>query len=111
MSEPPTLLESIDLVWGKFRAFMLESLHTMKVPEQKLAELREVTKHNSLAYLPSIRDFVNKNKEQILAREKVYFRALVPDEWKHLEIPDKILDKGLDYGKVFIKLVEQLEKE
>ncbi len=105
-----TLLEAIDTTWGKFRAFLLDSLRAMKLPEDKLNEIKELTKHNSLTYLPTIRDFCVKNEPMILGREKGFFRAQVPDEWKHLEIPDKILDKGLDYGKVFLALIKQLEQ-
>ena len=115
--KPMTLMEGIDETWGKFRAFLLDTLLDLKVPENKIEFVREITKHNSLAYLPKIRQFVLANKKMILAREKNFFRAYLrqklaekePD-WKDVEIPDKILERGLNFGKAFVELVQQLEQ-
>lgn len=106
----PSLLQAIDTTWMKFRAFVLDSLRSMGVPEIKLEEVGTLLNANALVYLPHIKEFVNKHGRMILAREKNYFRALVPEEWKHLEISDKIAEKGLDFGAVFCYIIKELQE-
>lgn len=112
-----TIQEGIDETWGKFRAFVMDTLLALKLPKDKIDFVREVTGQHSLVYLPKIRGFCTQYKAMILGREKDFFRAYLRQqlsenapEWKDTEIPDKILEKGLEFGFVFLSLISQLEK-
>lgn len=111
LEKKKNLLATLDEGVLKLRTWITTVLLVeLQVPEKDINMIKDQMNHDSILFCEPIREFIAKFDEKVMARELDFFRALFPDEYKNIEIPIHLQDKGFQYYLFFKQLFVELDE-
>lgn len=109
--ETAKALETLDLAIDKLRKWVLTVvLPHFKATEEEIYRMRTLMNIDSLLFVPPLRDFLVNYKQQLVARDVDFFRALFPAEYKNVEIPVSLQEKGFLFAEVFESILKDIDQ-
>lgn len=105
------LLSTLDAGVAKLRVWVTTVLLVeLKVKPEEIKRVEESLNHDSLLFCEPLRELIAKFDDKIVARELDFFRALFPPEYKHIEVPIHLQDKGFAFYEFFKQLFCELDQ-
>lgn len=106
-----SILQDLDTVFNKLRIWLPAVLLQVRAKPTDIAKVEQVLSLDMLVLIPSLRTLLKNHGKALLKRDVNYCRAVIfPPEYREVEIPKEIIDKGFDYVEVINELLEELSK-
>lgn len=106
-----SVLKSFDEVFAKLRVWAPAALAEIGAKPADIEKINFLLKLDTLVHIGALKQHFHKHSQQLLSKNAEYVRdVILPPEYRTVEIPQHLLDKGFLYVEVIAELLEQLEK-
>lgn len=106
-----SILVALDNAWSKFGTFVQTEVFPSipNLTDEHKSDAKLAFERDAMLALPFLRDFIQANREALLAGDVDFFRALLPKELQDAKIPPHLTKKGVVFVKVFISIIKDLD--
>lgn len=106
-----SILEALDSAWSKFGSFVLTEVFPTipELTDDHKSDAKLAFDRDAMLALPFLRDFIEANRDKLLAGNVDFFRALLPKELQEAKIPSHLTKKGVIFIRVFISIIKDLD--
>lgn len=106
-----SVLASFDEVFAKLRIWAPNALAEIGAKPADIEKINFLLKLDTLVHIGALKQHFDKHSKRLLSKDVNYVRDnFLPPEYRTVEIPQHLVEKGFLYIEVIAELLEQLKK-
>lgn len=103
------VMEALDVTVAKLKLWVPQAMAELGATPEQISTVRTGMDHDTLLYVPKIRDLLKEHAAPWAKRDIIFFRAMFPPEFSNLILTEPIVAKGFIYVEIFESLLKDLD--